>query len=114
MLHINYSALLTFTGRHEEAIYEAKWAQELDPLSCYINTRTGEAFHYAGKIDQAIEEYLMTLTINSNYYLAHGQLGRAYFFVKELADEGVAEYKKTAGLTSISGILFNGKREVGL
>ena len=99
MLHINYSALLTFTGRHEEAINEAKRAQELDPLSCYINTRTGEAFHYAGKIDQAIEEYLMTLTINPDYYLAHSQLGRAYFFVKQRIGEGIAEYEKAADLS---------------
>ncbi|MCU0370487.1 MAG: hypothetical protein MUC31_03640 [Bacteroidales bacterium] len=99
MIHINYSALLTFTGRHEEAIREAKRAQEIDPLSCYINTRTGEAFHYAGKIDQAIEEYRMTLTINPNYYLAHGQLGRAYFFAKEMVDEGLAEYEKATELS---------------
>ena len=31
-IHINYSVLLTYTERNEEAIVEAKRAQELDPL----------------------------------------------------------------------------------
>jgi tetratricopeptide (TPR) repeat protein len=99
MIHVNYSALLTFTGRHEEAISEAKRAQELDPLSSYINTRTGEAYHYGGLIDKAIEEYQMTLSINPNYFLAHAQLGRAYFFAKGMIKEGAAEYKKAVELS---------------
>ena len=37
MSHIHYSISLSYMGRHEEAIYEAKRAQELDPLSVYIN-----------------------------------------------------------------------------
>jgi TolB-like protein/Tfp pilus assembly protein PilF len=99
MIHVNYSALLTFTGRHEEAISEAKRAQELDPLSGYINTRAGEAFHYAGQYDSAIEEYRMILKINPNYYLAHLQLGRAYYFAKGMVKEAVAEYEKAVDLS---------------
>ncbi len=38
LIHIYYSFLLTSTGRHEEALSEAKLARELDPLSSYINT----------------------------------------------------------------------------
>ena len=41
MSHLYYSMFLIFTGRHEEAISEAKRAQQLDPLSIYINTYTG-------------------------------------------------------------------------
>jgi TolB-like protein/Tfp pilus assembly protein PilF len=99
MIHVNYSALLTFTGRHKEAISEATRAQELDPLSGYINTRAGEAFHYAGQYDRAIEEYRMTLAINPNYYLAHLQLGRAYYFAKGKVKEAVAEYEKAVDLS---------------
>jgi len=104
MIHINYAALLTFTGRHDEAIFEAKRAQVIDPLSGYINTRTGEAFHYAGQYDRAIEEYRMTLTINPNYYLAHLQLGRAYLFSKGMISEAVAEFEKAMDLSD--GNLF--------
>ncbi len=78
MFHLFYSFLLIITGRHEEAISEAKRAQELDPLSVYINTYTGWDFYLAGKFDRAIEEFQMILTINSNYYKTHLFLGDAY------------------------------------
>ena len=61
-IHLDYSNFLTFNGRHEEAISEAKKAQELDPFSIYINTYTGFAFDYAGQYDKAIDEYRRTLT----------------------------------------------------
>jgi adenylate cyclase len=98
MIHVNYSALLTFNRRHGEAISKAKQAQELDPLSGYINTRVGEAFHYAGQIDRAIEEYQMTLTINPNYYLAHAQLGNAYR-AKGMVKETLIEKEKAVELS---------------
>jgi TolB-like protein len=68
MIHLNYSALLTFKGSHEKAIFEAQIAQELDPLSPYIKTRVGEAYHYAGHYDRAMEEYRMTMTIQAGKY----------------------------------------------
>lgn len=36
MFLLFYSFLLIITGRHEEAISQAKQAQELDPLSAYL------------------------------------------------------------------------------
>jgi TolB-like protein/Flp pilus assembly protein TadD len=98
MIHVNYSALLTFNKRHEEAISEAKRAQELDPLSGYINTRVGEAFAYAGHYDRAIEEYQAALTIHPNYYLAHAQLGNAYR-AKAMFKETIAEKEKAVDLS---------------
>ena len=79
MIHSDYSFLLTCTGRHKEAISEAKRAQELDPLSGYAITYTGIAFDFAGQHDRAIEEYLIALAINPNYFFAHFNLGLAYF-----------------------------------
>jgi TolB-like protein/Flp pilus assembly protein TadD len=98
MIHVNYSALLTFNKRHEEAISEAKRAQELDPLSGYINTRVGEAFAYAGHYDRAIEEYQAALTIHPDYYLAHAQLGNAYR-AKAMFKETIAEKEKAVDLS---------------
>lgn len=79
MIHSDYSFLLTCTGRHKEAISEAKRAQELDPLSGYAITYTGIALDFAGQHDRAIEEYLIALAINPNYFFAHFNLGLAYF-----------------------------------
>jgi tetratricopeptide (TPR) repeat protein len=70
---------LSFTGRHKEAIPEAKRAQELDPLSSYINARAGMAFQMAGLYDKAIEELQMALTLNPHFFFTHLNLGAAYF-----------------------------------
>jgi tetratricopeptide (TPR) repeat protein len=98
ILHIGYSFLLTFTGRHQEAITEAKRAQELDPLSVYINTYTGVAFTWSGQYDRAIEEYQMTLAINPDYFLTHFHLGNVYFS-KRMIKESVAEFERAVNLS---------------
>jgi tetratricopeptide (TPR) repeat protein len=95
---LDYSNFLTFNGRHEEAISEAKKAQELDPFSIYINTYTGFAFDYAGQYDKAIDEYRRTLAINPNYYITHYHLGRAYF-TKGMIKESIVEYEKAVDLS---------------
>jgi tetratricopeptide (TPR) repeat protein len=91
--------LLTFTGRHDEAISEAKRAQELDPLLAYINTHAGITFAYSGQPDRAIEEYRTVLKINPNYFLAHFHLGKVYF-EKSMFKESVAEYENAVDLSS--------------
>jgi tetratricopeptide (TPR) repeat protein len=99
MIHINYSGFLSLLGRHEEAISEAKRAQELDPLSVYINTSAGSAFSSAGQYDRAIEELQMTLTMNTDYYLAHFFLGVVYS-AKEMFKEALAEFEKAVDLSN--------------
>jgi TolB-like protein/Tfp pilus assembly protein PilF len=99
MIHIEYTIYLIVTGRYEEAVSEGKRAQELDPLSCYINNRAGDAFQYARQSDKAIETYQMTLKINPNYFLSHYQLGRVYYYAKGMVKESVAENKKAVALS---------------
>jgi adenylate cyclase len=98
MIHSDYSFLLTCTGRHEEAISEAKRAQELDPLSGYATTYTGIAFDFAGQYDRAIEEYRMALAINPNYFFARFNLGLAYFS-NGMLKEAVAEIETAVDLS---------------
>jgi len=98
-IHLDYSNYFTFTGRHSEAVSEAKRAQELDPFSIYINTYTGFAFEYAGQFDNAIEEYKRTLAINPNYYLTHYHLGRAYLS-KRMLREAITEYELAVELSA--------------
>jgi adenylate cyclase len=99
MSHTDYSIFLLVTGRFEEAIYEAKRAQELDPLSSYINNRAGDAYQYARQFDRAIEEYQMSLKINPYYFLSHFELGRVYYYGKGMVKESLAEYKKAVDLS---------------
>jgi tetratricopeptide (TPR) repeat protein len=76
--HIYYSYLLTFTKRHEEAIAEAKKAQELDPISEYVNTHLGSAYYYNDQYDKAIEELKSVISLNSDYAEAYLFLSIAY------------------------------------
>ena len=117
--HLYYSFLLTVTRHFEEAIFEIKRAQELDPLSAYINTYTARTLYYAGQPERALEEFRMTLTLNPNYHLAHSHLGIVYFG-KSMLKEAVAEWEKAVDLSGgnsfataylIVGYYQNGKRD---
>jgi tetratricopeptide (TPR) repeat protein len=91
--HIYYSFLLTCTGRHNEAIREAKRAQELDPLSSYINSYVGSAYYYGNQFDRAIEECQMVISFNMKYYIAHYHIGMA-FTSKAMVNESLGENEK--------------------
>jgi len=117
LIHASYSGLLSITGRFEEAIYEAKRAQELDPLSGFFNT--GFTFYMAGQYDRAIEELKMNLTKNPEYYQTHMFLGLAYL-EKEMNKEAVSEFEKAVDLSDgnpsviawlVVGYYFNGEND---
>lgn len=76
--HMWYSYYLMALGRFDEAIAEAKRAQELDPLSLIINTQTGTPFFYLRQYDRAIEQYQKALEMDRQFPPARYWLGRAY------------------------------------
>jgi serine/threonine protein kinase/Tfp pilus assembly protein PilF len=88
--HHWYSLLLTWTGRHEEAIAEMKRAQDVDPLSLVIGTALAGTFYFARQYDQAIELYQKTLAMDENFYRAHSGLATAYL-QKGMFEEAIAE-----------------------
>jgi serine/threonine protein kinase/Flp pilus assembly protein TadD len=91
--HHWYAGYLSAMGRHNEAIAEAKRAQELDPLSLIINTTGGLVFFYARRYDEAIAQWRSTLELNAGFYPAHLYLGRAYEQQK-LYEQAISEYQK--------------------
>jgi TolB-like protein/Tfp pilus assembly protein PilF len=98
MIHNDYARFLSVNGRHEEAISEAKRAQEIDPLSAYINTTAGAVYSFAGKYDIAMENFRLSLTLNSNFYLTHLELGNCYM-ARKMIKKAIAEYEKASSLT---------------
>ena len=76
--HDWYGFYLVLMGRIEEGHREAKRAVELDPLSPAFLTDPGEAFRFARRPDQAIEQYQKTIQMDPNFWLAHMLLGFAY------------------------------------
>ena len=98
MVHLHYYFFSIFTGRPEEAIAGAKRAQELDPLSGFINAHVGYAFFNASQYDKAIEELRATLMLDPSYFLAHWFLGLSYLG-KSMIKEAIVEFEKAVELS---------------
>jgi serine/threonine-protein kinase len=88
-----YSWLLSNTEKHEEAIVEAMRAQELDPVSSFINAFVGLAFFFPGQFDRAVEELQKVIKMNPSSYLARYHLGMVYS-AQVNRDGAIAEYEK--------------------
>lgn len=76
--HAWYGGYLAKMGRYTEGLAENKRAQELDPLSLYLNTLLGTGYLRARQYDQAIEQYRKTLEMDPHYYPARIRLAEAY------------------------------------
>ena len=76
--HHWYAILLAVMGRSEEAIAQQKRAQELEPLSLFINKNLGTILFYARQFDQAVQQYRETLELDPSFSQAHFFLGLAY------------------------------------
>jgi tetratricopeptide (TPR) repeat protein len=98
IIHMSYSWFLSLTERHEEAIIEAKHAQELDPLSPLIISHIGLACVYGSQFDMAIDELKAGMAIIPNFYLMHYYSGLAYR-AKSLLNEAIAEMEKAVELS---------------
>ena len=90
--HQWYSEYLFAVGRTDEAITEAKRAQELDPLSVAINGSVAAAYYYARKYDESIEQSKKVLIMDPNRATDHFEMARA-FAQKKMFQEAVDEWQ---------------------
>jgi serine/threonine protein kinase/Tfp pilus assembly protein PilF len=95
--HQWYSNLLDGTGRLDEAIAEAKRAQEADPLSLVVNSAAGQTFYFARRYEQAIEQLRNALEMDPTFYLAHLLLAMVYEQVGRY-EEAITESQKALSL----------------
>ena len=91
MAHNWYSQYLAFMGRSDEAITEAKRAQQIDPLSPWNNS----AFvSFLGRrYDSAIVESQKTLELDPNFAVAHMIIGLSHVEKKDY-QQGISELQK--------------------
>ncbi|MBM3834824.1 MAG: hypothetical protein FJ403_16430 [Verrucomicrobia bacterium] len=83
-----YAFYLASLGRFEEAIKQARRAQELDPLSLVTNLTLGWVFWFAGRIDQCERsvpenvriraEFLWHLLVARSHSVRDGKLSRRH------------------------------------
>ena len=76
--HQWYSSYLVAMGRFDEAINEAKRAQELEPLSFIGNSHLGWILYLAGRYDEAIAHCKRLLDVDPNFFPARRYLGLVY------------------------------------
>lgn len=116
--HQKYSLYLPIMGRLDEAIAEARRAQELDPLSLPANENVGDMLYLARRYDQAIEQLRKTLELDQNYGVAHGTLAKVYDAqgkheqaleerLKGATPENIAKTRQLFAASGIKGVWQN-------
>lgn len=95
--HHWYSYVLSGIGRHEEAIKEAKVAQELDPLSHSMIRGLGYVYLSARQYEQAIKELKKALEFNPESLVGYLWLLFAYQ-QKEMYRESIGVLTEFAAL----------------
>lgn len=78
MARRNYATHLRNLGRFDEALVQARKAQELDPLSVFPRLEEGIILFVARRYDEVIAHCLSLLGVNPNSPLAHLLLAKAY------------------------------------
>ncbi|UCF19222.1 MAG: tetratricopeptide repeat protein [Gemmatimonadota bacterium] len=98
--HQWYAELLAAMRRQDEALTEARWAYELEPLAPAVNVALGETLDLSGRVAEAVEQFERTLQIAPDYGIAHYLLARAYVELGELAaaDSTYQTYARIEGI----------------
>ncbi len=95
--HHLYSHYLMQVGRTEESLKEATLAQQLDPLSPFINNGLARQYYLSRQYDKAISQCQVGLQIDPTYLPARIQLGLAYE-QKGMLIEAISELEQARDL----------------
>ncbi len=97
--HMVYPILCSFLGRHDEALFHAEKAVELDPLDLMTNFRLVQANYYARRYEEAVRagRIAIELTRDSPYTYFYLALSLAALDSKDDAWEMANVARKLAG-----------------
>ena len=96
--HHWYGELLSVTGRHQEAILQAKRALEIEPLSLIMNTWMARRYYFGRQFDAASEQCRKTLELNGDFAPARYQMGLIDIEQKNYG-AAIAEFQKAKELS---------------
>ena len=105
--HTYYSWFLAPMGRNDQAIAEAKRAQQADPLSGFATFSVGAALVFARRWDPAIEQLRRAIEIDPNFWFSHCFLGRAYEQKGKLP-EAIVEFQRAVELEKDNAETWSG------
>jgi tetratricopeptide (TPR) repeat protein len=103
--HGYYAIVLSNTGRHAEALAEAKRARELNPLDLSISALEGQYLLHARRADEALIRLQKTSELEPNFPLAHLFAASAYI-EKGMFAEAITESHKEYELSGRNDIPF--------
>jgi len=98
--HGNYAMVLSNTGRHSEALAEARRSRELNPLNLTQNAFEGQFLLHAGRVDEALIQLRKMSELEPNFWMPHMIAASAYIekgLFKEAIDESRKEYELSGG-----------------
>jgi serine/threonine-protein kinase len=76
--HQVYANYLSAVGHLDSAIDECRHALSFDPVSLAINVDLGVALYFAGRHEEAIEQFLATVDLDEHFAPTYALLGRVY------------------------------------
>jgi DNA-binding winged helix-turn-helix (wHTH) protein/TolB-like protein len=103
--HGHFAALLSGTGRHEEALAQAKRSRELDPLNLSQSALEGQFLLHAGRVDEAIERLRKVSELEPAFPFPHVFAASA-FIEKGMFEEAIVEARTEYELTGRNEIPF--------
>ena len=92
-----YSQALSRVSRWDDAIAQGKQAQQLDPLSVETNRALGSVYYWAGRNEEAFNQYKKTVELDPKDARMHGHLADVYAR-KRMYPEAIAEQQKYLSL----------------
>lgn len=95
--HQWYSEYLTALGRTDEAVAEARRAEQIDPITPEVGWDLGLALFFGRRYDEAVEQFKKSIDLNPNFWLSHSFLGWCYGERGEF-DKAFTEYQKALAL----------------
>ena len=101
--HGKHAIFLANMGRHEEARWEVRLAQELDPLSSLMCQNLGMVLCLAREYDQAIDALLKTIEMDENHGLARSTLGLVYAETG-MCDKTIEQFEKVLVLSGEASV----------
>ena len=97
--------LLSSTGRHTEALEEARRSRELDPLNLAQSALEGQFLLYAGRADEALDRLKKTSDLEPMFWMPHMIAANAYI-EKGMYDEAIRESAKERELSGGNSFPF--------
>jgi serine/threonine-protein kinase len=96
--HGNYAMVLSNTGRHAEALSEARRSRELNPLNLAQVALEGQFLLHAGRVDDALRQLLKMSELEPNFWMPHMVAASAYI-EKGMFAEAIAESERERELS---------------